>query len=370
MQKGVNLIGSIRTETGIGESSRLAANALHSAKIPFGILNFQMNKSTKNKDFTWVKKEIAIPHFNVNLFHVNASHMTSALEHFGSELFKNRFNIGYWAWELPKFPNIWNESFKLVDEVWVPSAFIQDAIRENSSVPVIKIPHSIEVLIRKRLNRTYFSLPSNRYLFLTMYDSLSIQTRKNPCAVIKAFKLAFPPNDGNVGLVVKVNNSRRNWEEIERLKGECSGYRNIFVINEVYQRNELNNLLNVIDCFVSLHRAEGFGLGIAEAMYLGKPVIATNWSGNLEFMTNKNSMLVNYLLVPIDKNAGPYTTDQLWAEADIEHAAFCMKEIFLNRQLAAMLAVEGQKVIRTHFSANETGKLISNRLNFLKLLDD
>ncbi|MBD1381908.1 glycosyltransferase family 4 protein [Metabacillus arenae] len=370
MEKGVNLIGSIRTETGIGESGRIAANTFHAAKIPFVIINFEMNKITKNKDKTWITKEVTNPVYHCNIFHVNASHMPLAFEHYGNTLFHGRYNIGYWAWELQEFPDKWSKSFELVDEVWVPSTFVQEAISKKSPVPVIKIPHSVELILSNKMNRHYFKLPTKRFLFLSMYDVLSLQERKNPKAVIAAFKKAFKKNDPYVGLILKINNSRKRPQEIEKLKKEIKGYKNIFLINEVLNRNEINGLLHSIDCFVSLHRSEGFGLGLAEAMYLGKPVIATNWSGNKDFMTSHNSLLVNYKLIKIGKDYGPYSFDQIWADPDVEHAAHYMAEICANRKLAEDVGLEGQKTIRKHFSPNEVGKQAKQRLKKLGLIID
>lgn len=364
----MNLIGSIRTETGVGESCRVAAKAFNAAQIPFGILNFKMNRITKNKDKSWTKKEIIKPIYKCNIFHVNASHMPAAYEHFGNDLFQGRYNIGYWAWELNNFPQKWAQSFNFVNEIWVPSTFVKEAISKKSPVPVIKIPHCVEIIFKKIFNRNYFNLPRERFLFLSMYDVLSLQERKNPKAVINAFKQAFKKNDPFVGLVIKVNHGHKNPREIENLKKEIKGYKNIYLINEVLNRDEINGLLNSIDCFVSLHRSEGFGLGIGEAMYLGKPVIATNWSGNTDFMTHNNSFLVNYKFIKIGKDYGPYSSDQIWADPDIEHAAYYMNEISSNRKLAGMIGSEGQRTMQTHFSPTEIGNLAKERLKALGLI--
>ncbi len=370
VEEGVNLIGGIRTETGIGESCRIAANGFSAANIPFGIINFIMNKQTKNQDRSWIKKETTIPSYNTNIFHVNASHIPLAYQHFGDSLFMDRYNIGYWAWELQEFPDKWLDSFDLVDEVWVPSTFVKEAIEKKSPVPVITIPHSIEVPLFNRITRSYFSIPRGRFLFFSMYDVLSLQERKNPQAVIAAFKKAFNRNDPSVGLVIKINNSYKNLKEVDLLKKEVIGYRNIFLINKVLNRIEINGLLNSVDCFVSLHRSEGFGLGLAEAMYLGKPVIATGWSGNLEFMSEENSLLVDYEMTKIGENVGPYTHDQMWAEPDVDTAAQHMKEICKDRNKAEQIGIAGKKTIHTQFSPSVIGALAKNRLEFLGLLTD
>ncbi|GJM83642.1 hypothetical protein HMSSN139_61380 [Paenibacillus sp. HMSSN-139] len=143
-----------------------------------------------------------------------------------------------------------------------------------------------------------------------MYDVKSYQERKNPEAAINAFKAAFQPDDTNVGLVIKVNCYKSTLNDLEALDVLIANYKNIYLIKETISRNDVNALLGITDCFVSLHRSEGFGLGLAEAMYLGKPVIGTNWSSNTDFMNNKNSCLVDYELIQVGRDQGPYKAYQ------------------------------------------------------------
>src|SRR5690554_5023120 len=143
---------------------------------------------------------------------------------YGKRMFQNRYNIGYWHWELPEFPDAWQESFNFVNEVWVPSSFVANSISMNSPVPVVRIPHGIEVNISNHRDRTYFKLPEHTFLFLTMYDIKSYQDRKNPLASIAAFKLAFDANDMSVGLVIKVNSAKSGVDELKTLNDIISDY--------------------------------------------------------------------------------------------------------------------------------------------------
>lgn len=368
IEKGINLVGYARAEMGVGESCRLAARALDVVGLPFGIINFEVGNPARATDFSWSHKETKNPYYNVNIFHINADQMPVAYASLGNEVFAERYNIGYWHWELPEFPDEWKESFKLVNEIWAPSRFIVDSLAVKSPVPVVRIPHGIQLSCPEGVGREQFNLPRNTFLFLSMYDTHSFHIRKNPDAVIKAFKKAFQPFDATVGLVLKVNNSKSNPEEIKMLREQVAGYTNIYLIHETLSREYVNALINSIDCFVSLHRSEGFGLGPAEAMYLGRPVIGTNWSGNVDFMNAKNSCVVDYHLVHLGVDYGPYKSYQVWADPDIEHAANFMKKLISDRQYYEQIARRGRETINNDFSPQAVGEMAKNRLKHLGLL--
>lgn len=365
--EGINLIGYARAEMGIGESCRIMARSLTADDLPYGIINFEGTSRARMNDFSFKHKEINMPMYDVNVFHINAEQMVEVYAHKGEGLFHKRYNIGYWHWELPDFPERWIKSFSLVDEIWAPSTFIADAIALKSPVPVVKIPHSIEVNIEEPRNRAYFGLPDDPFVFLGMYDVNSYQQRKNPQAVIEAFKLAFKPNDWHVCLVIKVNVVNSESKEMKELQNSIRGYENIRLIKEVLTRNDINGLLSVCDSFVSLHRSEGFGLGLAEAMYLGKPVIGTNWSANKDFMTADNSCPVDYRLVRLEETYGPYESYQHWAEPDVMHASQYMKRLVQDDEYRQTIAKRGQQTIHTEFSPTKVGELVQKRLNYIRL---
>ncbi|CAH1231516.1 hypothetical protein PAECIP111891_06838 [Paenibacillus allorhizoplanae] len=366
--KGINLLGYARAEMGIGESCRLAARSLASVDYPFGIINFEGTNSSRMADQSWIHKEIKAPIHNVNIFHINAEQMMEVYAHYGSSIFKDKFNIGYWHWELPDFPDEWIEGFNFVNEVWVPSDFVANSISMKSPVPVVKIPHGIEVKIIKQISRKEFSLPEQAFLFLTMYDVKSYQERKNPKASIEAFKMAFRPDDSSVGLVVKLNNANSNLRELQSVYDMTNDYKNIYIIKDILSRDATNALINSTDSYISLHRSEGFGLGLAEAMYLGKPVIGTNWSSNTDFMTSTNSCLVNYNLVRVGTDQGPYQAYQYWADPDIEHASYYMKLLVSDGTFNKKISLLGEKYIKENYSPTVIGEMMTKRLKYLNLL--
>ncbi|KPV61101.1 glycosyl transferase family 1 [Paenibacillus sp. A3] len=365
---GVNLVGLIRAETGIGESGRLAARALQATNIPFGILNCPVYGDYRNEDMTWTHKEMQAPAYNVNIFHVNGNTLKHVVDHFGASLLHGRYNIGFWHWELPELPDFYAEGFQFLQEVWAPSTYVAANIAKRSPIPVIHIPHGIEVAYDAAMNRTYFGLPDNRFLFCSMYDTQSFQERKNPLAVIEAFKAAFGRDDPSAGLVVKVNNAGVKPDDMALLHRVTAGFPQIMIMDRTLPRHEVNALIACTDSFVSLHRAEGFGLGLAEAMYLGKPVIGTHWSGNTDFMTPENSCTVGYKLVQVGTDHGPYGAHQVWADPDIGQAAGHMRNLVRDAGWRSRIAAAGQQTIRSRYSPSAVGRLIEQRLAHLGLL--
>lgn len=364
MSKGVNLVGYIRAEFGLGESCRLCAGSLEAAQIPFDIKNYPVC-SSRQEDRSWIHKEVLTPNYNTNILHINSDNMALAYKVIGKHFFENKYNIGVWHWELPEFPESMCDGFQFVDEVWAPSRFIYDAIKEKATIPVRYMPHGIVMSKVPPISRKHFSLPEKAFLFLTMYDPCSYTSRKNPEGAIQVFKKAFKGNDLTVGLVVKVN-SLYGTEENERLKELIGDYKNIYVINTTLDRQKMSGLMKSINCFLSLHRSEGFGLSITEAMISEKPVIATNWSGNTDFMNNKNSCPVNYTLKNVAEDYGPYKTNQQWAEPDLTHAEYYMKRVVYEPTYRSKLAENARVSILNDFSPNNAGDNYKKRLEELK----
>jgi len=236
---------------------------------------------------------------------------------------------------LSEFPVEWQISFKYLDEVWVPSKFVLDSISRVSPIPVVCIPHSVKVTpedLKMPKNHVAFGISPEYYVFLFVFDFHSFMARKNPLGLIKAFKKAFSTKDKAV-LILKCSHAESCPEEFYQMEQLARGH-NIRIINKVLESEEIKTLFAAADCYVSLHRSEGFGLTMAEAMALGKPVIATAYSGNMDFMTPSNSYLVKYSLTEIDRDYGPYKKGMVWAEPDIDDAARLMRYVYENQDEA------------------------------------
>ncbi|MGJ8688521.1 MAG: glycosyltransferase [Gammaproteobacteria bacterium] len=363
-QPGVNLIGYTRAEMGIGEGARSDAKALDAADEPFGIICFQSGNPSRMTDLSWQHKEIENAPYDVTLLHINPDHAFQAISELPSEHFNDHYRIGYWAWELPEIPEAWVETFVHFDEIWVPSSFVQDAVAMRSPIPVVRIPHAVEVKVDSSLKRQDFGLPEEAFLFLAMFDTYSMPARKNPFGAIDAFKRAFAKDDLSSRLVLKVNNPTP--DSISTIKEAIGEHRNILVLDKVYSRQEVNALISNTDCFVSLHRSEGFGFGPAEAMALGKAVLATNWSGNTDYMRPNNCMPIDYELITIQEDFGPYKKGQVWAEPDVKQAAEAMQSLAKDPALSVALGSKARSTIEAEFSPRVVGEMMRKRLQAIR----
>ena len=362
---GVNLAAHLRSEKGVGEGARSTVRSLKAVGVPVELNDFT-DFSSLNTDTEFSAVSEANP-YSINLIHANADCLIEFMQWKSPTYFEGHYNIGFWAWELSKFPKIWSSGFQLLDEVWVPSTFALDSISRASPVPVVAIPHSIrELTIAENRDRKSFGLPSDNFVFLFMFDLMSILQRKNPLGLIEAFKKAFKPRDKTT-LVLKLSHSDEYPAERRTLEQAAKGS-NVIMVDQILSREDTNSLLNLCDCYVSLHRSEGFGLTMAEAMSLAKPVIATSYSGNMDFMNPLNSFLVNHRLIALDQDYSPYPKNSVWANPDLDHAAELMRSVFTNRKLARDVGLQAQKDVRATLGSAAVGAIIRERFATLAAL--
>ncbi len=362
---GLNLIGYARSEHGVGQSLRQFANAVEVAEIPYVVIDFNRNNLSRTQDDSLVKQLATDVTHEINVFHINADQMPEAEMQLPSHFF-GRYNIGFWHWELPEMLPEHRSGFNQLNEVWVPTGFVQEAIAKHSPIPVIRMPHAIEFSISDSASRSQFGLPEAKFLYLMMYDFSSYQERKNPQASVDAFTQAFGKENDHVILVIKTQNAHHHVKDMQVLQDRLAGRKDIIWINETLSRQEVYDLQSVCDALISLHRSEGYGLGPAEAMYLGKPVIATNWSGNTEFMRQDNSLPVNYELVQIRKDVGVYKAGQTWAEPDVSHAAELMQQLVRDSALYTKISLAARQTMHEEFSPAVIGNRIQQRLRFIQ----
>lgn len=366
--KGLTLIGYVKGDFGVAQNLRAAAAALLSVNYSIDMCDIPTH-GLHSETTTDYDKYIVDSHTNgVQLFCVNAdqtAHVASAMR---DQSRLGEYKIGYWFWELANFPAEWSTSFAYLNEVWAPSKFVYDSIKEISPIPVVHIPVAVEFKINGNYDRTRFGLPSEKFLFLFSFDFHSFQERKNPEAVIAEFIQAFPASENKAGLVIKVSNADKHIDKYNKLLRQISSFPCVTLINTVLSRDEMYGLINSCDCYVSLHRSEGFGLGLAEAMFLGKPVIATGYSGNMDFTRLDNSCLVDYTLVDVPVNAYPYHIGQVWAEPVPGHAAYYMRRLLEDEPYRNNIAQKGQETVRLEFSHKSIGQRMESRLNTIHKL--
>lgn len=366
---GANLIGYAHAELGMGEHVRMSAAAFEATDVRFGVLNFDVGVSSRKQaslDYGQLTNRNA---YRANLFHINADQMLKAYCHLGRGFFNNRYNVGYWAWELANCPEDWVPVIGMVDEIWAPSRFIQYAFAEKTSKPVEYMPLCVALPTFSKRSRAYFRLPENRFLFVFAFDFLSYIERKNPFATIRAFQTAFPDRSTPVGLVIKVMNGDGKNPQWVRMMEIIADDPRIHVLNQTMNREDVLALFDACDCFVSLHRSEGFGRGPAEAMYLGKPVIVTNYSGNTDFTRAENSCLVDYKLVSVKPGQYVFDEGQVWADADVEHAAWHMRRLVGENAFALEIGARGREFIHANYNPVAIGEIYAKRLRVLGLTE-
>ncbi len=361
LKLGLNLTGYFRADLGIGESVRCMARAAEAAALPLALVDLKLPcKNPLSDDALAARLQPDNP-YPVNVIHVDPPGMRDLDHHHGAGFRRGKYNIGYWAWELPEFPDAWIHFADYCDEVWAPSRFAAEAIAQKVPVPVLTMPHAISFARPAGDGRAKFGLPADRFLFLFLYDLNSYSERKNPAAVLEAFRRSGLAGSG-AGLVIKVHNIAGNPADYERLRAATAELPNVTLITRTLSRREIYELEAACDCFISLHRSEGFGLAVAESMYLGKPVISTDWSGTAEFVTTTNGCPVRCSLVTLDRNHGPYAKGQTWAEPDVDHAAGWMWQLAQDRPLANQLGAAARATIEEQFSPAAIGARYRRRL--------
>ncbi|HPF57799.1 MAG TPA: glycosyltransferase [Candidatus Competibacteraceae bacterium] len=372
---GAVLIGHPYAVLGRAEDVRTGACAFAAAHIPFALRNtfgeYGKEMAVLHRDFPLMDRIDPQAAYKANIFFLNANEMGDAFTHLGADAYAGRYNIGYWAWELSQFPEAWQGAFRDLDEIWAPSRFIQQAVADKAPCPVVWMPLAVEPVSPAPLSRAYFGLPDDRFLLLFFFDFRSFIQRKNPWAALRAFTAAFQDDAlAPVSLVIKMNGMDACPEDYQAfLNSDAVRDPRVILIDRVMDGGEIKELVRLCDCFLSLHRSEGFGRGLAEAMYFGKPVIATGYSGNLDFMNEANSCLVDCTLIPVGADAYPHGAGQRWAEPDVEQAAWYLRRLVADAAYTADLGQRAAHYIRTYHSFAAAGARHRRRLEQLGLLN-
>lgn len=329
--------GFLSDVSGIGRAGRLSVEVLRRAGLDVRPHDLRRDPSD------WPGQVSG----GVWLAHCNAPEAAEFL--LASHAARRRYRIGYWAWELPELPTHWALIAGLFHELWAPSAFVAEAMAHSTrelGVPIRVVPHPHPDVSTIRADPARFDLDPRKFTFLAMYDVRSSATRKNPVGAMRAFQMAFDRDRGDVELVVKVVSAGDSRGCLSELRSLAYGWPNIRILLETLTDEATGALIASVDAFVSLHRSEGFGLSIAQAMALARPVITTGWSGNMQFCGD-GALLVPYEMVPVVDAAAIYhETDQLWAEPDLGAAARHMIELVGSREHARDLGERCRQTVR------------------------
>ncbi|MCX6391045.1 MAG: glycosyltransferase family 4 protein [Actinobacteria bacterium] len=361
---GVNIVGYLTAAMGVGEIARRLVGACDAVDLPVAPSAVHTPQIPDVVSFAHLQLRHGFPYAHT-VACVNADMfqgLALSLENFG---FRDSYVSAVWWWEVDSFPESLHAAFAHVDQVLVGSAFIEEALRDVSPVPVKRIPIPVQISPRAALLSsdlpTSFDWPDG-FTFYFSFDFNSVWQRKNPLAVVAAFTTAFALESG-AHLVIKTLNDEQHPQLVALLNAAIADRADISVLSARVSEDVRDRLVWACDCYVSLHRSEGLGLTMAEAMYAGKPVIATGYSGNMDFMTPENSLLIPYELVAVGSGAGPYPPDARWAEPDLNAAADAMRAVFEDAEFARRIGEAAAKSIRKTNSSHAAGEALMAALS-------
>jgi glycosyltransferase involved in cell wall biosynthesis len=358
LPRGVNILSHFSYPSGIQQAALFTKRALENAHFRVSCRDVSAFPCFDVEDRA---PFLGLEVFPVTIINVSPQpYFSVAYERGGLLRRSGVYRIAYWAWELDAIPEEWAELTPLLDAIWAPTEFVADAFRKRMPLPVHEVLPGVELSEIDTVSHAELEIPADHYTFLFMFDMCSQMVRKNPLAVIHAFRAAFSRAE-KATLVIKVSRGRSHPEAFAVLE-QAAHEAGVILVDEVLSRARSYGFIQMCDCFVSLHRAEGFGLCLAEAMLMGKPVVATNYSGNLAFMHPGNSLLVDYSLTEIAADNPIYKEGNRWAEPSIEHAASLMRFCFDNRAQAAALGAKGQAEAKQKLSLKAAGQRMAEQL--------
>lgn len=372
LPQSVTLIGPAFMPTGRGEELRCVRRAFDTVGVDAKIRDVSWWRTTGDealeKDIGKHLVQTLSPYFNI--FVINGNEVEWVLNAIGcAQTPPIGYNIVLPQWELSLYPKEWARLLDRFDEVWAPTHFVFNCLRSAVTRPVFHLPMPVQVGLSSFLERRYFGLPEGSFIYMLLFDLASYVDRKNPFSVIKAFrKVCSKRPHADVRLLIKISrhDSGHLMQAFKRFMAEVNGgpYADkIIIVDNILTDNEIKNLIQCSDCYVSLHRSEGFGRGLAEAMYLGKPVVATAYSGNLDFMNDENSFLVDYKLTKVLEGTYLFPGGQVWADPDIDQAASFMLRLFDEPETCSRIGRQASRHIRTYFSNRAVGLKYEERLN-------
>ena len=364
----IRFYGHLRAGFGLAGGARATARCLEAAGCQLSYVDLPLASHAPVQALSTGSSPVIAAPAQVDLVHTNPNILASNPELLERHPLRAPLRIGYWAWELEQFPAGWERFFKDYHEIWCPSSFTAQALAQRSPIPVIALPHLPDwphLQARAEARQARQANSQHPFTFLTLFDFWSTPERKNPEAVLRAFQHAFPLQDRSgpaVQLLVKASSAEQFPEQAAALKTLSNGDPRIQWIETLLTQAELDALYHQADALISLHRAEGFGLTLAEAMAMGIPVIATGYSGNLDFMPPGSAELIPWTLQTIERSRGDYVAGAAWAEPDRNRAAEAMRRLALDPAAAQRLGLSGQAIAQERLSQERLSAVVRQRL--------
>jgi glycosyltransferase involved in cell wall biosynthesis len=367
----VAVVGYLRGNLGLGEAARGYVRAMQAAGVPVATHTVladppvdERERAAMRRPETRAFDDLQLEDGrrpDVNLLCVNADQLPALVAELGSTAATGRYTIGQWAWETDAIPDRWSAAFNLVDEIWVYSRYVAENVSRASPVPVVVVPLPVEAPPAPGRSTLPVPLAEEDFAFLFAFDYFSTLERKNPVGLVEAFTRAFAPGEGPK-LVLKTIHAGFRPEARERLRWTARGRPDVLLVDALLAPDEMAALFARADCYVSLHRSEGFGLTLAESMALGKPVVATAFGGNTDFMTPANSYLVDWSPTAVGPEGEHYPAEGTWAEPSVEHAAALMREVWEDRDGARRRGARAADDVAQTLSAEAVGGIARHRL--------
>lgn len=327
-QQPIYVLGAFKSSSGLGESARLYAKS--QLRKGYTVICLDITHAMHQRDDFLHEVDGIVPFHNreklINpgtiVIHANPPQFQLVLISLGKKFLHNKRIVAYWAWEVETLPMSWISGLQHVDMIEVPSMFVQRTIQKYTKKQVVVVPHEIMIPVQKKTKFMTDGIIRCLYCF----DIGSGMNRKNPQAVLRAFIEAFP--HGGAELTLKVSGAAANKEKMQKFKEQCDRIQNVHIITDILDRDNMSNLYLNHDIYLSLHRSEGYGLTIREAMLHGLHIVATGWSGNMDFMYGKLAHPVPYHLIEIKEYEGPLKGIKgKWAEADITEAVQILRKL-------------------------------------------
>jgi glycosyltransferase involved in cell wall biosynthesis len=348
---GVNVVGWADAPTGVGEACRGTVRALEHAGIPGTLRNLGDGSA---EDLQRALRSPGELPFDTILYHVNADMMETVCRQLPRGLTAGRRAIGYWFWELSYLPLEFAPAFRYVDEVWAPSRFCLEAFGTLAPVPIRWMPPHVAPPAAPPLDRAGLGIDPGRVLFLSAFDVLSVPARKNPFGMLSAFAEVAGRGAAPVHLVLKVTHAAADAALVAELRERSRGLP-VTLLVEPMTRSRFEALLATCDAYVSLHRLEGLGLPLIEALYLAKPVVATGYGGVLDYLDEATGFVVRHRLAALAEPHPPYPAGSVWADPDLEHAAALLLEVAADPPRAAARGRAGRERVTALYGAAAVG---------------
>ncbi len=355
---GVNVVGYHRQALGLGSEARRVVGLLRAAGVAVSTIDAPGSGSplierTPPSDNEWRHKD--------TLSIVAGDQLESVMTQLGESNFSRGRHTGMWYWELERINVAMKNALAKVDRLVAGSDYIWKVLARDTYRPVFRLPLTRPSLTSIPYGRDELDLPSNRLIFLCTFDFFSVIARKNPIGAVESFKKAFAEDEGPL-LIVKSQNGTKLPDDLAAVQAAIGSRSDIRLIDQTFTDERQSSLLHNVDLLVSLHRAEGLGLHLLEALLRGVPVLATGYSAPWEFLSPANALPVDYGMIPVENGNGVYPNGSLWADPDIEHAAWQMKRFTTDSALRTRLARDTAVVSRRLTPDTEAGALLRDWL--------